>query len=67
VFSLLATQAHKKAKIWQMKRFPLFNSIQIIIDGITATGANTFRAGTASEMPPATGVVHSPYELNFLI
>ena len=55
--SLLATQTHQKAKIWRTKRFPLFDSIQIIVDGIIATGANTFRAGTASQTLPATEAI----------
>jgi hypothetical protein len=55
--SLLATQAHQKAKIWRTKRFPLFDSIQIIVDGIIATGANTFRAGVALQTPPATEAI----------
>lgn len=47
-------QAHKKAKIWKTKWFPLFDSIQILVNGIVATGENTFRAGTATQNPPAT-------------
>jgi hypothetical protein len=41
---------HKKAKIWRTKRFPLFDSIQIIVDGIVATGENSFRVGTALQV-----------------
>lgn len=41
---------HKKAKIWRTKRFPLFDSIQILVDGIVATGENSFCAGTASRV-----------------
>jgi hypothetical protein len=51
---LLATQTHQKAKIWRTKRFPLFDSIQII-----ATGVNTFHAGEASQTPPATEAIPS--------
>jgi hypothetical protein len=55
-------QAHKKAKIWKTKRFPLFDSIQILVDSIVATGENTFHAGTATQLPPATQVMHSVFE-----
>lgn len=31
-----------------MKGFPLFDELSILVDGIVATGANTFWAGRAS-------------------
>jgi hypothetical protein len=58
---LLSTmQANKKAKIWRTKSFPLFDSIQIIVDGIIATGANTFRAGTTVHVPAPEHIFSTP-------
>ena len=43
--SLQTLQKHKKASIWRKKPFPLYDSIQILVDGIIATGEKAFRAG----------------------
>jgi hypothetical protein len=45
----LIAQCHQaigpKAEKWRTKSFPLYDNILMIVDGIIATGENTFRAG----------------------
>ncbi|OAX39376.1 hypothetical protein K503DRAFT_645862, partial [Rhizopogon vinicolor AM-OR11-026] len=41
-------ETHKKAKVWRKKSFPLYDSIQILVEGIVATGESVFRVGMAT-------------------
>jgi len=43
-------EKHAKAKIWKTKAFPLYNSIQILVEGIVATGDMVFRAGAVPQV-----------------
>ncbi|OJA15742.1 hypothetical protein AZE42_05264 [Rhizopogon vesiculosus] len=44
----ISRHTHKKAKIWRKKPFPLYDSIQILVEGIVATGESVFRVGMAA-------------------
>lgn len=41
-------QAHPKAKKWRTSRFPLYDEIAVLVDGIVATGEGAFHAGSDS-------------------
>ncbi|KAG0697719.1 hypothetical protein DFH29DRAFT_1003501 [Suillus ampliporus] len=53
---------HKKAKVWRKKSFPLYDSIQILIEGIVATGENVFHVGmtTMTETVDTTLLFNHP-------
>ncbi|KAG0691483.1 hypothetical protein DFH29DRAFT_1010956 [Suillus ampliporus] len=53
---------HKKAKVWRKKSFPLYNSIQILVEGIVATGENIFCVGmtTMTETVDTTLLFNHP-------
>jgi hypothetical protein len=45
-----------------MKTFPLYNDVQILVDGIIATGDNALRVGAAPQPPESQDVVPSEDE-----
>jgi hypothetical protein len=44
-------QTHENARKWRKTRFPLYDDILIIVDGIVATGAGAFHAGISQSQP----------------
>ncbi|KAJ7851311.1 hypothetical protein B0H14DRAFT_2350369, partial [Mycena olivaceomarginata] len=42
---------HENARKWRKTRFPLYDDILIIVDGIVATGAGAFHAGVSQSQP----------------
>ncbi|KAG1719539.1 uncharacterized protein EDB91DRAFT_1065513 [Suillus paluster] len=52
---------HTKAKVWRKKSFPLYDSIQILIEGIIATGENVFHVG----MTTTTEIVDTTLPFNY--
>ncbi|KAG1728875.1 uncharacterized protein EDB91DRAFT_1253308 [Suillus paluster] len=52
---------HTKAKVWRKKSFPLYDSIQILVKGIIATGENVFCVG----MTTTTKIVDTTLPFNY--
>ncbi|KAG2125081.1 hypothetical protein DEU56DRAFT_744042 [Suillus clintonianus] len=54
--------SHQITKVWRKKSFPLYNSIQILVEGIVATGKNVFRVGmtTMTETVDTTLLFNHP-------
>ncbi|KAF7965578.1 hypothetical protein HWV62_42846 [Athelia sp. TMB] len=50
-------KAHPNATPYKTKGFPLYDELQLIVDGVVATGSNVFRAGGASSVSRAVSII----------